>query len=342
MKLLIYLLINLLGFSNLPTSVLNAQISTVIDEQTAIVNSLLAVSEPQLKNEAVTLDTQNPYWLKITLHGNTEGTYKIKQGNSMLVMELPKNYIDPKSVENLPPICFETLKNMEFKQINDCLYLFIEFAPNFAVRTYTDLNDPKVIHIDIARKEQPYRATAVVDAGHGGSDPGAVNGNLYEKDVVLDIAKRMENILKDSGIDVVFTRRGDEDVKVEMRPVIANQANPDVFVSLHNNSSESSKPHGICTYTFIPSAEQAGKRLLLAEKVQQNLVQAFPDWKDLGILFDNFCVLRETKAPSILVEFGFISNPHDSAMLADPDIRQKAAEAIARGIIQYVDQTKQN
>jgi N-acetylmuramoyl-L-alanine amidase len=187
--------------------------------------------------------------------------------------------------------------------------------------------------------------TIVIDPGHGSiqpggwSDPGAVGPNgLYEKDVVLDIGLKVADLLTKEGASVVLTRTGNTVLSLAERAQVANEINADLFISIHANASPSPSLAGTATYYYAPwnsqLATQRAAREKLARCVQQELVRELQR-RDIGILEENFSVLRNTTMPSVLVETAFISNPEEEGLLSQEAFRQKAAQAIVRGIIRF-------
>lgn len=170
----------------------------------------------------------------------------------------------------------------------------------------------------------------VIDPGHGGSDPGAVYSRIYEKDLNLDIAVRLKELLEESGARVLMTRESDIYVSLYTRADIANQVGAHLFVSIHNNSSTNPSTSGTMTLYF-PSPEKKAFAQILHKAVVETL--GLPD---LGISErPNLVVTRETKMPSALVEVAFMSNERDLALLKTAEFRQKAAEGIYKGILMY-------
>lgn len=174
--------------------------------------------------------------------------------------------------------------------------------------------------------------TVVIDPGHGGGDPGAVGINgLQEKDIVNDIAPQVAAILREQGANVVMTRDRDIEVELEPRVQIAERANASVFVSIHANSINMSRPdvNGLGTYY----SSEAGHRL--ADTVQATVATAM-GLQDRGVHAARFYVLRETSMPAILIETGFVTGAEDAPNLADPEWRERMAEAIAEGILLHL------
>lgn len=173
-----------------------------------------------------------------------------------------------------------------------------------------------------------------IDAGHGGSDPGAVAGGVNEKDLSLQIACKLRDQLLNNynnKFRVVMTRCTDKFISLTGRADLANSAGAKVFISVHINSASSSSASGIETYYYPGSSSGSS----LAGNVQANLI-AKTGAKDRGKKTANFSVLRNTKMPAILVECGFISNDAERGNMVNSAYQQKLAEGIADGINQYI------
>jgi N-acetylmuramoyl-L-alanine amidase len=176
------------------------------------------------------------------------------------------------------------------------------------------------------------RLVVVLDPGHGGGDPGAVGINgLQEKTIVLPIALQVAALLEQQGVQVILTRNTDQEVELEPRVRMAEQANATIFVSIHANSISLSRPdiNGLETYYYSPDGQQ------LAQEIQTSVAQA-TGMRNIGVKSARFYVLRHTSMPAALVEVGFVTGRDDAPRLADPAFRDRIAEGIARGILQYV------
>lgn len=175
----------------------------------------------------------------------------------------------------------------------------------------------------------------VIDPGHGGPDPGAVGiGGLREKDVVLPLSLQVAQLLQQQGIYVVMTRQDDRDLDLEPRVQIAERANADLFVSIHANAISLSRPdvNGIETYYY----SDRGNRL--AQFIHRSMIQA-TGRPDRGVRQARFYVIRNTSMPAVLLETGFVTGGQDARLLADSAFQRRMAEAIARGILEYVQAT---
>jgi len=214
----------------------------------------------------------------------------------------------------------------------------------------------------------------VVDPGHGGKDPGAIGKKgLKEKDVNLDIAKRLRKLLQTRGVSVVMTRSRDEFISLKKRASIANKANADFFISIHANASRSRNPRGFEIY-YLRESSAGLRNSIYAEKfIESDFSQTQLDrsskyakailWdmiysenraesvdlsrcildsmsrqtslKNRGIKTAGFAVLKNTRIPAILIEVGFLSNLKEERMLNNSFYRQQIAESIAGGIFNH-------
>ena len=171
----------------------------------------------------------------------------------------------------------------------------------------------------------------VLDAGHGGSDPGAVGENLHEKDVALDISKMLKEELEEAGVTVLMTRNEDKFISLADRAKYANEAGADYFISIHINGAKDPQANGIETYHHPNSIK--GKEI--AEQVQDRMIKLLKR-RDRGVKTAKFAVLRKTAMPAILAEVGFISNPEEQELMKTCTFKYMAAKSIAQGLIYYI------
>ncbi|GGA23660.1 N-acetylmuramoyl-L-alanine amidase family protein [Paenibacillus physcomitrellae] len=173
----------------------------------------------------------------------------------------------------------------------------------------------------------------VIDAGHGGSDPGAISlNNRNEKDFTLATVLKLQQVLAaDSRIEVVLTRSGDTYPTLQDRVALANSLKADVFVSIHGNKSPDGGPgpKGIETHYTNKNSES------LAKIMQKHLVQA-SGMSDRGLKTGNLYVTKNTKMPAVLLECGFLSNPKDEAAMFSDEFQQQLAEGIAAGLKEFL------
>ena len=174
-----------------------------------------------------------------------------------------------------------------------------------------------------------------IDPGHGGTDPGAVNDqlNLQEKNLTLGIATRFQQLLEFNSVSTIMTRKKDEYVRLQRRAEILNNAKVNYVISIHVNSSTSPEPNYLSSHVVA----KGGQAEQLAEKIQEHIIQS-TGWVDGGVRVNNFFMVRETVAPAVLVELGFISNLDIAKQLAEDDTQRTLAEALAKGAMDHIGQ----
>ncbi|MDP4088920.1 MAG: N-acetylmuramoyl-L-alanine amidase [Bacillota bacterium] len=210
-------------------------------------------------------------------------------------------------------------------------------APNSTIKTeaiMSDLNSSNSSVVVNTRKQ----FTIVVDAGHGGWDPGSVGPNgTKEKAINLSVALKLGRILESNNIRIIYTRRNDvvamTNQKAELlhRAEIANKNAADLFVSIHLNYSDYKSARGTETY-YYPTSTKARK---LATIIQAQIAKDVKS-KNRGIKAEDFSVLRNVSAPSVLVELGYISNFSEEALLRKDAYQDKLAMAIAAALLKYI------
>jgi N-acetylmuramoyl-L-alanine amidase len=176
-----------------------------------------------------------------------------------------------------------------------------------------------------------------LDPGHGGNDSGALGPTgTMEKDNTLAIALLLKEKLEKNGATIIMTRAADTEIacaanqeELSARVDVANQAEADLFISIHNDAFTSNKAAGTTTYHYGDK-----ESIKLSGLVQQDLVEKLGT-KNRGCRFASFYVLRYTKMPSILIEVAFISNIVEEMLLSSVDGRDNAAESICNGVLKY-------
>lgn len=172
----------------------------------------------------------------------------------------------------------------------------------------------------------------VLDPGHGGKDPGAIAGAVYEKDINLAIALMVRDCLaQQEGIVVSMTREDDSFLALTERAEFANKTEADLYVSIHANALDDETYSGL--FTFYCADKRAS--LKAAESIQ-SAASAATGAIDRGVRTENFVVLRETDMPAVLVETGFMTCPEELALLIDGEYRAKMARGITNGILAVI------
>jgi N-acetylmuramoyl-L-alanine amidase len=229
---------------------------------------------------------------------------------------------------------------------------------------------PAVANVKVIEAKLPGRPLVVIDAGHGGRDPGApgASGKSLEKDVTLVLARDLRDALAENGrVRIALTRDGDSTLSLDDRAAIARRLGADLFLAIHADSAPNKAARGATFYSLSEVASDADAALLAARENGEGAVSSAGDGSVRGILADlaardamaasadfatrlvkeaggavplrpephrfaAFRVLRRSDAPAVLFEAGYMSNSEDEAMLLDPARRHQIARALARVI----------
>ena len=232
------------------------------------------------------------------------------------------------------------------KEQKNLFFLFSLFFLLTASMFFIDTHFQSVFNDTITYSPKTF--TVVIDAGHGGFDSGKVgiDGTL-EKDVNLEIAKKLKQFLENSDVQVIMTRTEDlglyEDNSpnkkrqdMEQRAILMNTANADCIVSIHQNSYTEESIDGAQVFFYTSSKD--GKTL--AALIQKSLIQrADPSNHRKEKSNDSYYLLKQASTPIVIVECGFLSNEKESKKLVDDTYQQKLAWAIHIGILQYLNGT---
>ena len=187
------------------------------------------------------------------------------------------------------------------------------------------------------QKEKPTISSmkkVVIDPGHGGADSGAIGGGIYEKDLNLDVAKLVQEKLAKKDIYVYMTRSKDETLTLEDRVKYSNEINPDIFVSIHTNSTVKEDSYGVETHYFKDDSYKLAQTVHSSFASEKNIKKW--DTIDRGMFKSRFYVINHTEAPAILIEMGFISNLDERSKLIKKGRKEDIADSIADGILEYL------
>lgn len=204
------------------------------------------------------------------------------------------------------------------------------------------------VYVSSLQVKEREKFCVVVDAGHGGIDPGKVGVNdQLEKDINLKIARLLKQFLQAEGIEVIMTREGEDGLydeeasnkkvqDMKRRLEIIESSNADIVISIHQNSYHEEYVKGGQVFYYATS-EKSKK---LAEALQEQLKELEPDNKREAKGNDSYFLLKKTSKPIVIVECGFLSNREEAAKLSDEVYQEKLAWNIHMGIIKYLNQTE--
>jgi N-acetylmuramoyl-L-alanine amidase len=218
----------------------------------------------------------------------------------------------------------------------------IVFSVKKDLTFYTSYNeDLHQTEVNLLTPAKEGETLVVIDAGHGGVDPGASGGKILEKDINLDISLKLNEMLKAKKIKTFMLRQDDTFVGLYDRPYIANALNATLFLSVHNNSFTSSSANGTETLYY---PEKAGDTLFTGQKfaklVQDSLMSKLDTYNRKTISRPGLVVLKYSHMPASLAEIGFLTNPGDLKRLTDEAFQTNTAQAISDAIVQALDQIK--
>ena len=222
-------------------------------------------------------------------------------------------------------------------------------------------NEPYISEVDfltcldpLLRYKTPVKLgmkTIMIDAGHGGTDPGAINGTHKEKVYTLQIAKRLQTQLEKLGFRVIMTRTGDTYPTLQDRAALCKKYKPDLYISIHCNSSTNMTPAGIETYRAVPvgGTETKGSKVKtekqsanefdanssrLAFEIQKGMVAA-TGAADRGTRHQAIYVIGNASCPAVLVEVGYLSNAAELKKITSPEYQNKIVSGILAGLAGY-------
>lgn len=288
-----------------------------------------------------TADFQN---LDIALTGNTDYEVKKFTHPHRIVIDVKNAYNNLDQLD-MPENggLIEEIRSSNYEIEGEKVTRLVFELNEYFSHTINKSDEGRLINIALAKNadaepDKPMLVAApknnliIIDAGHGGFDPGAIgHSGLQEKEANLAIAKELAEILENKGQKTLLTRNSDKFISLQKRVSIANEAGAELFVSIHANSINNKTAGGVETYY---NGSNNNSRLF-AEKIHDKLYRSLGIF-DRGIKKDNFYVIKYTKMPSVLIETAFLSNPEEEKLLKSSEFRSKAAALIADGIIDYL------
>ncbi len=328
--------------------------------------TILSFSEPILLKNIRFNGT--PPQMVIDVDGTVKPKYLISydEQNRYLFVE----FLNTKASSTLKDriINGQYVKKVKIRKYSNSTGVFVFFNKNIKYSASYRSNPVRFV-LDFGKNTAKKEYTVVIDAGHGGKDPGAIGFNrYYEKDIALKIAKELATKLK-GDFNVVMTRSNDSFVSLSGRPNIGNKVKGDFFVSIHLNSNNDARANGVDVFYFSRTESDYAKKVSkyensfaaisgekesdiklisgqliynknkeISAKIAKELVDSYSTrlkMKNRGSHGANFAVLRGFDGPSLLVETGFISNSSDVTKLKQSKYQKIAAEEIAKAIKSY-------
>jgi N-acetylmuramoyl-L-alanine amidase len=271
----------------------------------------------------------------------TSGTFNLTIPNSKISPNLQR----PSLAANSP------IERIRLSQVGNSVEIGIKTIAGWQVRETQRLSNQQIkLQVSLTNNPTPLptsnptapspqnvgdrrRGVIFVDAGHGGNDPGAVDNGIQEKDVVLPISLKLGQALQSMGYTVYYTRTNDVEIDLEPRVAAAERVNADVFVSVHANSLAPGNSGISGVETYHSRSSTVGREL--ASYVHSQVISG-TGASDRSVRGAGFYVIAKTSMPAILVETGYVTNPTEARNLNSPDYQKRMADAIARGIDQFM------
>lgn len=202
----------------------------------------------------------------------------------------------------------------------------------------------RTLMLELVNKNKYRGILIAIDPGHGGADPGAISPirRVRESELVLDVSHRVNKLLKEVGFRTIMTRTADTTLSLQERAAIANEANANLFVSIHANAAASTAINGV-ENLYYPSElnpEDSRDNKRLAQIFQAEMVRQLGAFNRGIFARDKLFVIRETKMPAVLTEMGFLTNRDEEDKLATDEYRQQVAQAIYQSILKYFDEVQ--
>ncbi len=268
--------------------------------------------------------------LDIELKKNTSYSFNYNENQKTVEIQIPKKNLDIQAGDF--KIQDGMIDSIKVTDSSDSIKITVNL---FRKLNVTDLNNGNGESVKIQMEREaigkPSDRIIVIDAGHGGLDPGAVSNGIKEKDINLPVSKKVDSLLKQKGYKTLMTREDDSYISLGGRANLANGEAADLFISIHANSvPNSSTVNGI---EVLYSGNQNSKAL--AGFIQEELIKS-TNAADRGTKHrPNLVVLRDTKMTDSLVELGFLTNSEEAAKLDTESYQNILAEAIVKGIEKY-------
>ncbi len=347
-------------------------VRVVLDTKDGAVNPDIKIEQ---KDDKILILPQDNLWDNINYH--VDGMGRILTINNYLETNYSIDYDEgkklmeitiPKSAVNLTPgssgIKDDLVKDIKIEETSKYMKLVIQFTEEMEYDVLSKNRDEKIVlKMNEKKIEKPSKKPSedkkeevikdkpiktpnknsgerliVIDAGHGGSDSGAVSPNgVREKDLNLDVSLKLDEALKEKGYNTLMTRDKDVFIKLSNRANIANESFADIFISIHANSAGNKSAHGM-EVLYNPNHDKANKTRneeRLAKSILDEMIKETGAHNRGIVKRPNLAVLRQTKMPASLVEIGFLSNTKEEKLIIDDEYQNSIVNAIVKGVEKF-------
>jgi N-acetylmuramoyl-L-alanine amidase len=301
---------------------------------------VLYVDEHEFEN--IKYDEEGSLYRSININALKDISYKVNYIEESRLMEIKVGKDDVELETGMELIDDEYIDYIFTEEHGVYRNITIKFKKDIIYKIESEEFDDNIKILFLGKNEKFKDKTIIIDAGHGGKDPGATapTFKIEEKDLNLKVAKKLNEKLIEAGFKTIMIRDNDEYIGLYERAEIANESNGDAFISIHFNSHPDSDIKGIQTF-YCPSYKSEVKtedNYPFAEAVHQGLLDALNS-VDKGIRRrPELVVVRETKMVAALLELGFLTNPEEEKRIFTEEYQDKAVEGIVSGIIRYFEE----
>ena len=276
----------------------------------------------------------------VSIIANKDTDYNVQYDSHLknMIISLPIENIN--LMEGTAKINDGLIEGISVKEKGNEAYITISFVRS---AEYTILSKSKDDKISLSLKRdsniKPSDRVVVIDPGHGGKDPGAVQNGVREKDVNLDISLKLNEALQEKGYTSVLTREGDTYPENPSRAKLANELYADLFISIHANSIANSEIRGIQVLYYPKDKANVKKEetLNLANIMMEEITRETGAENKGLVAREKTIVIRDTNMASVLIETGFLTNPEEARLLQSEEYQNIIVEAIVRGIERYFE-----
>lgn len=295
------------------------------------------VDEGDFSNISYSNEYENGGLIKVFAEEETK--YSINYNESSRRMEIKIDKDDVELEKGIMTVDDDNISNITVDEDENYKIISFKFNKNIEYEVLSDLVDDTIKISFNKLEENNGSKLIVIDAGHGGKDPGTIapNSKIKEKDLNLKVALKLDKKLRELGFRTILTRDKDEFIELYERAGIANRNEADAFISVHFNSHNKKDVAGIQTL-YCPAFDsqvKGGDNHPFAKAIHDALLSGL-NRNDKGIIKrSDLVVVRETKMVAALAELGFVTNPEEEKLIITDAYHEKAAQAIANGIVNY-------
>lgn len=275
----------------------------------------------------------------LSIKAKTETNYIVQYDQDLKTMtvNLPLDKID--LVEGTVELNDGLIRDISIKAGDEDAYILINFLRDIEYDILSRRFDEE-IKLSFKRDNiNPFDRLIVIDPGHGGKDPGTVQGGVREKDINLAISRKLNSYLQEMGYTTVMTREGDTYPENKDRAKFANQLGADLYVSIHANSIANPDISGV-QVLYYPNDKKNVKKeetVALAKIILEEILKGTGAENKNIIPRDKIIVTRDTDMPAVLIETGFLTNPRERELLQTEEYQDLMVKSITRGIERYFE-----